>query len=209
MGGVTAKIKQIGNSVPSVAAKVLYESIRKELDKEDGVTARPIVIDEERDDVIVLDEERDDVILLDEEEGFNAGRPPPVPRFRVPNYNEKEVIVLDEEDYVVVPARVAHFPVQPPFGRRHGLPVVTHNKKASNSVMPEPRVAQFPVRSPFGRRNEPPVGSHRKASIIVIDDDEIENSIVDVRKRVELVDIASDDESDVFYDCFSTFGGRD
>lgn len=158
MGGVTAKIKQIGNSVPSVAAKLLYESIRKELDKADGVTARPIVID---------DDEQEGVVVIDEEEDLDVVQAPHVPQFRAPIYDKKkEVIVLDEEDYIVVPP---------------------------------PRVAQFPGRAPFARRRDAPVASHRKKTSIV--DDEIENNIVNVRKRAELVDISSDDESDVFYDC--------
>jgi len=42
----TGKKKQIGNAVPSCVAKVLFEAIRAELDRADGVEgAKMVVVD--------------------------------------------------------------------------------------------------------------------------------------------------------------------
>lgn len=37
--------KQIGNAVPPVVAKVLFESIRRDLDKADGIEEAPLLIE--------------------------------------------------------------------------------------------------------------------------------------------------------------------
>jgi hypothetical protein len=49
-GSRTQQIKQIGNSVPVSAANVLFSSIRKQLEKADGIVEPAIIIDSDDED---------------------------------------------------------------------------------------------------------------------------------------------------------------